>query len=499
MTNEVLVGLARQFYESLLDYRLHLTIALLHVHHHSDGDTTSDPFVGRTEGVLDGRHVTSLASSDKHGSVVAEAVAVVGIPVGWSGAAALISEEVVLGSELAGVDTVSLPVGELLGNHLGEQLLGLDERYLYVAVWVALESELTADREWEGLEESSVLVREVSEHVVNLLVVGNEVEVGLVLGEHIVELSDESLDGWDELDESLRNEDNAIVHTEVSTVGNDFSDIGYDVVKGLVLSFNLLAEQGNIGVSLESTLEGNVAGATTHELHEVPVLLGRVAVAHNVADHLRVNLCSGVEAERCLDLAVLEVAVDGLWAADNLNVSADGLVVFGEHAGIGVGVVTTNDYESLDVESLKDLKTLVELLLLLELGTAGTDDVETTGVAVLVDDVASELNVIVLNEAGRAEDEAVETVLGIEALDAVEETRDNIMTTRSLAAREDDAYVESSRVLAAFRGFEMNVRHTIGIGEEFLDLLLIVGRFGGFTFYDGKRATEGLRHLGTIS
>ena len=231
----------------------------------------------------------------------------------------------------------------------------------------------------------------------------------------------------------------------------------------------------------------------------MPVLLGRVAVAHDVADHLRVNLCSGVEAERCLDLAVLEVAVDGLWAADNLHVSTDGLVVFGEHAGIGVGVVTTNDYESLDVESLKNLKTLVELLLLLELGTARADDVETTGVAVLVDDVASELNVVVLNEAGRAEDEAVETVLGIEALHAVEETRDNIMTTRSLAAREDDAYVERSRMLAALRGLEVNIRHAVGVGEEFLDLLLVVGRLGGFTFYDGKRAAEGLRHLGTIS
>ena len=50
----------------------------------------------------------------------------------------------------------------------------------------------------------------------------------------------------------------------------------------------------------------------------MPVFLGGVAVALDVADNLGVNLGGGVEAERGLDEVVLQVAVDGLGATAHL-------------------------------------------------------------------------------------------------------------------------------------------------------------------------------------
>ncbi len=102
----------------------------------------------------------------------------------------------------------------------------------------------------------------------------------------------------------------------------------------------------------------------------MPVFLGREAVALYVADKLGIYFGGGVESERCLHDFVLEVAVDGLGAADHLHSGADVLVVFGKHGGIGVGVVAADDHESLDVELLEDFKAFVELLFLFELGAA---------------------------------------------------------------------------------------------------------------------------------
>jgi hypothetical protein len=104
-----------------------------------------------------------------------------------------------------------------------------------------------------------------------------------------------------------------------------------------------------------------VRSRAAHELDEVPVLAGRVTVALDVTDDFGVDLRSGVEAEGGLDLLVLQVTVDGLGAANDLDGSADALVVFCEDCSVGVGVVTTDDDQRTDIELLEDLEPLVEL------------------------------------------------------------------------------------------------------------------------------------------
>ena len=145
----------------------------------------------------------------------------------------------------------------------------------------------------------------------------------------------------------------------------------------------------------------------------MPVFLTRVTVTHNVADNLGIYLCSSVKAEGSLDSVILEVAVDSLRAADYLYASTDRSIVFCEYASVGVRVVTTDDYESLDVESLKDFETFVKLILLLQLSTARADDVETTSVTVFVNDFCGELHVVVLYETARTENETIKLVFRI--------------------------------------------------------------------------------------
>ena len=132
--SEGLEGCSVELHERLADHGLHLAVTFLHVHHHGDGHTTCNPLVGRSGCVLHDGHVAGLAVSDELGGTGTERVAVVGIEVGRSGAASLISEEVVLGGKLAYKLAILLPLVELGSHHVREQLLGFDERYLHVSV-----------------------------------------------------------------------------------------------------------------------------------------------------------------------------------------------------------------------------------------------------------------------------------------------------------------------------------------------------------------------------
>ena len=93
----------------------------------------------------------------------------------------------------------------------------------------------------------------------------------------------------------------------------------------------------------------------------MPIFAGGVAVALDVSDNLGVGLRSRIETKGSLNLVILEVTIDSFGATNNLYAIFFGSIVFSKHAGIGIGVVTTNDYNSLDVKLTDNFKTLLKL------------------------------------------------------------------------------------------------------------------------------------------
>ena len=164
-------------------------------------------------------------------------------------------------------------------------------------------------------------------------------------------------------------------------VGNVVRDLG----EGHLLLGHFLADQADVGLGLQRAFQRHVGSGTAHDLDKVPILLGGVGVTLDVADDLAVGLGGGVEAEGALDVLVLQVAVDGLGAADDLNAAVVGSKVLGENRGVGVGVVAADDDDGGDAMLLADALGNGELLLGFQLGSAGADDVKSAGVAVLVD------------------------------------------------------------------------------------------------------------------
>ena len=56
------------------------------------------------------------------------------------------------------------------------------------------------------------------------------------------------------------------------------------------------------------------------------------------------------------------------------------------------------------------------------------------------------------------------------------------MSTRSLTAAEDDTHIHTG-IVHLIRLLKLDQRHTIGIGEERLDLFLIIHTLGGSTLF----------------
>ncbi len=175
-----------------------------------------------------------------------------------------------------------------------------------------------------------------------------------------------------------------------------------------------------------------------------------------------------------------------------------GEVVFGEHAGVGVGVVAADDDDGLDAEFLADFKTLIELVGLFEFGASGADDVEAAGVAVVVDDVGGELDVLMVDESRWAAEEAVEFAVLIEGLDAVEYAGDDVVAARGLSAGEDYADVEWFGLGSLISFFEGDDGHAVGVGEEFLDVVLVGDGGCGLAFSESCSSDDGGWHLGSV-
>ncbi len=133
---------AVQANESFLNYGLELVVAAFHVHHHGDGDASGLPLHHGFGEVAHGRHISGDAGIDQASSVEAERVAVIGIEVGGVGATAFVAEEVVECGEFAVVFAFFFHLGKAFADHFGEKFFRFDERYLYVAVGVAVQGEL---------------------------------------------------------------------------------------------------------------------------------------------------------------------------------------------------------------------------------------------------------------------------------------------------------------------------------------------------------------------
>ncbi len=124
--------------ECLSDNGLIFAVSALDVHHLGDGHAACYPLFCRCREVGDLGEVSCEAVLDQHEGIVAEGIAIVAVKVGRERASSFITEEVCQSGEFALVGSCRLALCQLVLYQLRKQFLGLDQRYLFVAVRVSL-------------------------------------------------------------------------------------------------------------------------------------------------------------------------------------------------------------------------------------------------------------------------------------------------------------------------------------------------------------------------
>ena len=104
--------------------------------------------------------------------------------------------------------------------------------------------------------------------------------------QYIIELGNESLDGRNELNDTLRDDYCSKIVAILSTLCHSRSNVFHNIVERHVLLLYFLRDKADIWLSLKCALKSDVRSRTTHHLDEMPVLTSRVAVTLDIADKL---------------------------------------------------------------------------------------------------------------------------------------------------------------------------------------------------------------------
>ena len=404
------------------------------------------------------------------------------------------------GGELAVVGTGSLPGSQIVLDQSGEQLLGLNEGDLHVAVGIPLQEQLLLNVLGQDCEDSHGLLGQARlDEGILVLPGGQSIKLGSVFtGQQLVDLGDQHGELGDELHNALGNDGNAEVHALGSPGSHGIGNVIGDLSQRHLLGGDFLTDQADVGLGLQGALQSNVGSRTAHDLDEMPVLLGGVGIPLDVADDLAVGLGGGIEAEGALDVLVLQVAVNGLGAADDLHAGVVSGHVLGQHSGVGVGVVAADDDDGGDAVLLADLSGNGKLLFGFQLGSAGADDVKSAGVAELIHVLVIQDPVIVLQQTAGAALEAVQDIVGVGGLQCVVQAADNVVAAGCLTAGQDDTHDLLLGLGGVLTLLEGDLILSVSVGELGGDLLLIRDALGGIAIFNADLRDTISEHAGEL-
>ena len=174
-------------------------------------------------------------------------------------------------------------------------------------------------------------------------------------------------------------------------------------------------------------------------------------------------------------------------------------VVLCQYASVGVRVVAADDNYRFDTQFVANLDTVVELPCLFQFGTTRADNVETAGVAVVVNHFIGQQGVLAFNQAARTAQETIELVLRVEGFQPVVQAADNIVSAGGLTAGENHTHVERLAAVGALCGLHGNNGQTVGIREERLNLRLVGYGLCFLAFYKAYGAAQRYRHLRLVT
>ena len=132
-----------------------------------------------------------------------------------------------------------------------------------------------------------------------------------------------------------------------------------------------------------------------------------MCIAFKIANELAIKFGGSVKAKRGFNPSIFEVAINGFGATNHLHWFVFGFVVFCQNSSIGVGVIATHNHNCANVEFFDDFEPFVKLFGGFKFGAPRANNVKTTRVAVLVNQVAGEFDIVVVDESAGPHQKAI--------------------------------------------------------------------------------------------
>ena len=255
--------------------------------------------------------------------------------------------------------------------------------------------------------------------------------------EELIDLNNEVVKGADMGEKTLRNQDAAVVLAGFGASADQITDVVNNTLETPVAILALLGYNDEVGLGLEGALNSHVRRGLTHEADEVPVLDSTGTIGEHVTDELGVDLGGGIEANSSLNVAMVDIAIDGGRNGDDSDGRVLSLEILSKVEGVSHGGGGANKNKTGEAESGADFKGTAFLLIGAELIRTTADVIVSTEVDVVSKVFASHHSRFVRQKAVETVDEADK--LDIAALSLIpQKTIDDVVTAGSLSAHVDE-------------------------------------------------------------
>ncbi len=196
---------------------------------------------------------------------------------------------------------------QLIAYKSCEQFLGLNQGNLYIAVGISLKKQLLLDRLRKNREYFHSIPRKplLDKRILFTPIRKRIKRICLAACKKFVDLADQSGELGNKFHNALGNHDNAKVKAVCRSLLHGVCNIIRNLGQGLLLFLNLLGDQTDIRLALQCTLQCNMRSAPSHNLDEMPVFLGRVAVSLNVSNQFAVSLSCRIKTKGNLNVLIL--------------------------------------------------------------------------------------------------------------------------------------------------------------------------------------------------
>ena len=170
----------------------------------------------------------------------------------------------------------------------------------------------------------------------------------------------------------------ALISEEIYEKGISLDQVVHHLIQGNAFFVYLFGDQSGGRFGLEGHFEGDLAGGSAHQLDKMPVFDGRSRIFVEVPSQLGIDFGGGIKTEGSRQQSADgQVAVNGFGDPHDTAFDPLSQQVFGDESGVSVGIIPSDDHQTVQAVFQDSLLDTGKLIRGLHLGAVGTEKIKS--------------------------------------------------------------------------------------------------------------------------